>query len=83
MEATIKTIVVSGGRKNTKYFHATCNRRKHNNHTQRLKNEAEDWVDWNCGMKDMINEYFQKMFTEEQNQGEEVLSCISKQIFEQ
>ncbi|XP_074327886.1 uncharacterized protein LOC141665802 [Apium graveolens] len=49
----------------------------------RLKDETGNWVDWNSGFPEMIKEYFQKLYTEKQSQGEEVLSCISKQISEQ
>lgn len=75
-----KQLWLQAGEKNTKYFHSVCNRRKHNNYIQKLKNDAGEWMDWDSGMPVMIKEYFQKLFTEDHCQEEEVPDCVSKHI---
>lgn len=78
-----KQLWLQVGEKNTKYFHTSCNKRKRNNHIQKLKNEDGDWVDWSSGLQDLIKEYFQRLFTEEQTQGDVILNCITKTVSEQ
>lgn len=50
-----KQLWLQAGDKNTKYFHASCNKRKRNNHIQRLKSEEGEWIDWNEGLEDAHN----------------------------
>lgn len=78
-----KQLWLQVGEKNTKYFHASCNKRKRNNHIQKLKNEDGEWVDLNSGLQELIKEYFQQLFTEEQAQGEFFVNCISRSVSEQ
>lgn len=78
-----KQMWLQAGNKNTKYFHATCSKRKRNNHIQRLKNENGTWVDWQSGLPEIIKNYFQLLFTTGQTHTEEVLSCINKSISDQ
>lgn len=78
-----KQLWLQVGEKNTKYFHVSCNKRKRNNHIQKLKNADGDWVDWSSGLQELIKEYFQQLFTENQTQGDVVLNCISKTVSEQ
>lgn len=59
-----KQLWLQAGNKNTKYFHACCNRRKRSNHLQRLKDDTGNWVDWKWGLSEMIKTYFQNLFTE-------------------
>ncbi|XP_074368854.1 uncharacterized protein LOC141708914 [Apium graveolens] len=40
-----KQLWLQAGEKNTKYFHASCKKRKRNNHIQKLKNADGAWVD--------------------------------------
>lgn len=78
-----KKLWLQSGDKNTKYFHASCNRRKRNKYIQRLKSEEGEWVDWSGGLDEMIKHYFQRLFTEEFTQTDEILNCIPKSVSEQ
>lgn len=49
---------LEAGDENTKYFHASCSKRKRNNHILRLKYEEGEWIDCNEGLGDMIRSYF-------------------------
>lgn len=62
-----KQLWLQAGEKNTKYFHASCSKRKRNNLIQNLKNAEGDWIDWRGGLRDLIKDYFQQLFTEEPN----------------
>lgn len=50
---------------------------------QRLKNEDGEWVDWKCGLHDMVRDYFQQLFTENQTKVDEVLNCVPRTISDQ
>ncbi|KAL8119408.1 hypothetical protein AgCh_016796 [Apium graveolens] len=78
-----KQLWLQAGDKNTKYFHASCSKRKRNNHIQRLKSEEGEWTDWNGGLAEMIRNYFQQLFTEGNTHTEEVLRCIPKLVSDQ
>lgn len=78
-----KQLWLQAGEKNTKYFHASCNRRKRNNYIQRSKNDAGEWVEWDSGIPVMIKEYFQKLFAKDHCQEEAVLDCVLKHISDQ
>ncbi|XP_074352649.1 uncharacterized protein LOC141691771 [Apium graveolens] len=78
-----KKLWLQVGDKNTKYFHASCNRRKCNIYIQRLKSEEGEWVDWSGGLDEMIKHYFQRLFTKEFTQTGEILNCIPKSVSEQ
>ncbi|XP_074324099.1 uncharacterized protein LOC141661017 [Apium graveolens] len=76
----LKQLRLQAGEKNTKYFQASYSKRKRNNHIQRLKSEAGDWVGWNEGCGDMIQNYFQQLFTVGTTHTDKVLSCISRVV---
>ncbi|XP_074325825.1 uncharacterized protein LOC141663875 [Apium graveolens] len=48
------------GEKNIKYFHASCNKRKRNNHIQKLKNEDGDWVEWEQQNRELLSAVTEK-----------------------
>lgn len=75
-----KQLWLQTGDKNTKYFHASCNKRKCNNHIQRLKSAKGEWIDWNGRLEEIIRNYFHYLFTKENTQIEEVLSCIPNNL---
>ncbi|XP_074342547.1 uncharacterized protein LOC141680143 [Apium graveolens] len=78
-----KQLWLQEGEKNTKYFHASRNSKKRNNHIQRLKNEEGGWVDWNCGLHEVIKRYFQQLFTSDQHHIEAIFKHIPHSISEQ
>ncbi|XP_074355749.1 uncharacterized protein LOC141695401 [Apium graveolens] len=45
-----KQLWLSAGDKNTKYFHAACNKRQRMNRIVKLKNESGEWLDWQNGL---------------------------------
>lgn len=71
---------LQAGEKNTKYFHASCNRRRRVNHIQRLKNDNGEWISWDGGLQELIKDYYQQLFTEGLNQGDEAVNCVSTNI---
>lgn len=73
-------MVAGGGRKTTKYFHASCNKKRRANHIQRLKNDNEEWISWDEGLQDLIKDYYQQLFTEGLNQGDKVVNYVSTNI---
>lgn len=59
-----KQLWLQAGEKNTKYFHASCSRRRRVNHIQRLKNDNGEWISWDGGLQELIKDYYQQLFTE-------------------
>lgn len=82
METKVETTLVANWGKNTKYFHASCNKRRRNNHIQKLLNENDEWTNWQNGLQSLIQDYFQNLFTAEQTNGDTVLNCITQTVSE-
>lgn len=78
-----KQLWLQAGEKNTKYFHASCNKRRRNNYIQKLMNEDGEWFNWQCGLQTLIRDYFQNLFTAAQTQTDDVLNCITSTVSEQ
>lgn len=49
-----KQLWLNAGDKNTKYIHAACNKRQRTNRITKLKDETCIWMDWQSGLKDLI-----------------------------
>uniref|UniRef100_A0A803PHD5 Reverse transcriptase zinc-binding domain-containing protein n=1 Tax=Cannabis sativa TaxID=3483 RepID=A0A803PHD5_CANSA len=50
------------GDNNNRYFHATATTRKRNNAITKLQGPNGDWCDWNSGLSNVIQGYFEDLF---------------------
>ncbi|XP_074324303.1 uncharacterized protein LOC141661216 [Apium graveolens] len=68
------------GDKNTKYFHATCNKRQRINLISKLKNDSGQWVDWQDGLKALIQTFYTDLFTVAPVEYDQVIDCVPHSI---
>lgn len=71
---------MNAGDKNTKYFHAACNKRQRVNHISKLKNDSGQWVDWQGGLKALIQSFYTDLFTVAPVEYEQVIDCVPHSI---
>nr|GLL16686.1 uncharacterized protein LOC109158536 [Ipomoea trifida] len=69
-----------GGDKNTKYFHNSVKMRRRRNKVTRLKNDDGEWVDSAEEVGGVMVDYFQQLFTAQDGEMEDVVSCIKGRI---
>lgn len=48
-----------------------------------MRNDDGEWFNWHSGLQNLIKEYFQRLFTADQTQGDVVLNCITQTVLEQ
>lgn len=75
-----KQLWLESGDKNTKYFHASSSTRRRRNQIHKLKTVDGDWRTWQDGLPNLIEDFFQKLFTSNQMQGGQVIDCVSTTI---
>ncbi|XP_074347588.1 uncharacterized protein LOC141686452 [Apium graveolens] len=78
-----KQFWLNAGDKNTKYFHATCNKRRRLNQIVKLKDESGKWFDWQNGLQALIESFYRDLFTAGQVELEGVIDCVSQSIYEE
>ncbi|XP_030505125.2 uncharacterized protein LOC115720103 [Cannabis sativa] len=72
-----KQFWLKGGDKNSKYFHKTASSRKQHNTILQLKDDHGNWVDWNNGLANVINSYFNSIFSTGNTHCQEVIDSVS------
>ncbi|XP_030501175.2 uncharacterized protein LOC115716504 [Cannabis sativa] len=68
------------GDKNSKYFHVSASTRKKKNQILKLRNDSDEWVDWDHGLSDLIGEYYASLFTASNSSCPKVIDCILPSI---
>ncbi|KAL8124336.1 hypothetical protein AgCh_012113 [Apium graveolens] len=68
--------------KNTKYFHAASSSRRRTNKIQKLKDENGSWVEWQDGLKELLTNYYQELYSSSQVDNDEVINCVKPKISE-
>lgn len=72
------------GDKNTAFFHRKASRRRKRNSIQRIKNETGCWVREEEGIKEVVRDYFMKLFhSSSPTKIEEVTSVVTERITDQ
>ncbi|XP_074358745.1 uncharacterized protein LOC141698038 [Apium graveolens] len=75
-----KQLWFNAGDKNTKYFHAACNKRQRTNRITKLKDGSGEWLDWQNGLENLIQSFYSNLFTATQVDYEEVVDCVSQTL---
>ena len=82
MEATISNGVEKGDQ-NTRYFHCRANQRNKRNYILGWEDEAGSWVEDDSSMGNLVESYFQDMFTSSTLPGfDEILNGMQLAISE-
>ncbi|XP_074352931.1 uncharacterized protein LOC141692091 [Apium graveolens] len=75
-----KQLWLNAGDKNTKYFHAACNKRQRTNRITKLKDGSGEWLDWKNGLENLIQSFYSNLFTTAQVDYGEVVDCVSQTL---
>ncbi|KAL8091605.1 hypothetical protein AgCh_034018 [Apium graveolens] len=78
-----KQLWLQSGDKNTKYFHAASSSRRRTNKIQKLKDENGSWVKWQDGLKELLTNYYQELYSSSQVDSDEVINCVKPKISEE
>lgn len=71
---------LGAGDKNTKYFHAACNKRRRINRIVKLKDDSGKWFDWQNGLQSLIESFYKDLFTAGRVDYEEVIECVPQTV---
>lgn len=75
-----KQLWLQSGDRNTRYFHSACNTRRRLNRIHKFKNDTGEWVNWQNGLQDLIQNYYKELFSSAQTSCDEVVRCVSTKI---
>ncbi|XP_074337163.1 uncharacterized protein LOC141674333 [Apium graveolens] len=77
-----KQLWLQAGDQNSKFFHMYASNRRRNNQINKLKNEEDQWVEWESGLAELMSGYFSTLFTAMDVDWQEVVGCIPTTITE-
>lgn len=75
-----KNFWLRDGDTNTKFFYASATARKKKNKINRLKSDADVWVDYQQGLCNLVFDYFSNIYQARQGNFTPVTSCLSRCI---
>ncbi|XP_060972201.1 uncharacterized protein LOC133038159 [Cannabis sativa] len=75
-----KQLWLKEGDHNSKYFHAAAKTRKRNNQINSLRNDSGNMVGWDDGIQEVMEGYFQQLFTPTVTSWNQVIDCIPTTI---
>ncbi|XP_062116553.1 uncharacterized protein LOC133830553 [Humulus lupulus] len=78
-----KQLWLQAGDLNTKYFHASANKRRRRNQVVALKDENGVLRNWDNGLGAIMVDYFQNLFSASSTEWHYVMDCISASISEE
>lgn len=71
---------MQAGDQNSKYFHACAKNKRKRSQILRLKNDEGDWVDWESGLKAVMEEYYRKLFSASDTNWSRVTENITQEV---
>lgn len=75
-----KQLWLQAGDKNSKYFHTVASKRRRNNQIHKLLNDDGVWCDWENGLRNLMQEYFSKLFSFSESNWQEVIDYVPSSI---